>query len=191
MKKLNAFLFLLMLLTSGALHAQSEEPIGNHELGLRFFGLNDFNFIYKKQTAPEKYRRYRLGYTNFNYVKNGPQHSTNIGLSIAIGHERRRQIAEKLKFLNGWELLGNFSGNFINNDEDSYEQLNITPGIGLVLGFQYDLSEKFRLSLESIPSLNASYTYVSGPNPDRFQVHGGFSSSAVALCLVYSFATQP
>lgn len=193
MKKLNAFLILMMVVgtaLNGALHAQSAEMNVNHELGLRLFGLNDFDFIYKKQKASEKYRRYRLGYTNFNYSKNGQQRNAIINIAFAFGYERRRQIAEKLKFINGWELLGDFGVSSIKNNDAHQEQVNLSPGIGIVLGFQYDISEKFRISLETIPSITASYSLVGGPNPDRFQVNGGFNTSAVALSMVYCFSNS-
>ena len=194
MKKLNLLFTQLTLLiciaSAGSLLAQSAETTVNHELGIRFFGLSNFNLIYKKQKDHEKFFRYRLGFTNFNYSRFDKSRTVDVSAGFALGPERRRAIAEKLKFINGFELQGNFGVSSIKNNNSHQERVVLGPGVGLVLGFQYVISEKFNISLEAIPSLKVTYTFDNGPTPNQFQVNGGFNTDAVALSMVYCFSTN-
>ena len=194
MNNLNALLRSLALLfcmvSAGSLFAQSTDVMVNHELGLRMFGIGDFDLIYKKQLEASKFYRYRLGFANFNYTKIDRNRTADFNAGFAAGPERRREVAEKLKFIHGWELLGNFGISSQKNNSQHIEQISLSAGVGIVLGFQYDVSEKFHISLEAIPAARASYTLVSDPSPDRFQVNGGFDTDAVGVSLVYCFSTE-
>lgn len=195
MKKHDALLSLLALLlclsTVYQAHSQAatDTPV-NHELGLRLYGLSDFNLIYKKQSAPGKFKRYRFGLADFNYTAIDENKNFNLNLGLAVGNERRREIAEKLYFLHGTEIIGGFGLSDQRSNNFDTQQFRFSLELGIVLGFQYSFSERFYTSLEVIPSVGVTYTSVSDPSPDQFQLGGGFNSNAVALSLVYCFSTK-
>ena len=153
------------------------------ELGMRLSGFNDFDFIYKKELAPEKYRRYRLGFADLEFSTLGQFQSYGFSAGVAIGSERRRGLTEDLKFIHGAEWLINFG---ISGQESSVD-LTLGSGLGVVLGFQYEVSEKFSASLEAVPSLLATYRATDGAAPDYFEIGARFDVNAVALSLVYKF----
>lgn len=154
---------------------------GYREIGLRLTDFNSLNFIYKKQLYENIYKRYRVVAGNF-LIRIKDEFLLNTNLGLAIGKEKRKDIAERLQFVHGWEPAV-FAG-FSKNDTDFVLSGNIN--LGYVLGFQYNASEKFVVSLEAIPyfGVYASYTD-SGLNP--VAVQGGISNNVAAITVVYRF----
>ncbi len=99
---------------------------------------------------------------------------------MAIGKEKRSGIADRLDFIRGPEPFLSIS--LSATDDDFF--VAITPSFGYVLGFQYDVSEKFYLSIETIPSV--SLTYGNGAS-QLVRFNAGFNSNAVALTGAYRF----
>lgn len=136
----------------------------------------------KKQKAENKYNRIRLASANISIAK----FKDLIGsaqLGIALGKEKHLSINDKLSFIKGWEFIG-FAGSTFNED-DNYS-VYITPGIGLVLGFQYEISNRFNIILETIPSVSTSISLASG-NVYVTNFKLGFDSDNIALGLMYRF----
>jgi len=174
-------LFVLMFLIVGNKNVFGQSQ--THELGLRFTGLGDFDFIYKKGKNENEFTRYRLGATNIGFQKTTNNKNFNFSFGFAIGSEKRKNISERLHFIHGFEPTLSFT---ISVNDDNYN-MNIRPGIGYVLGFQYDISEKFYVNIESIPTLSGSFLIdIAGFN-DNYDINAGFNSNASALSLVYKF----
>ena len=74
----------------------------------------------------------------------------------------------------------------ISVNDDQYN-MNMRPGIGYVLGFQYDISEIFYVNIESIPTLSGSFIIDNDGFNDNYAINAGFNSNAIALSLVYKF----
>jgi len=176
-----------MLFNSG-IKAQSQ----THEVGMRFSSLENFDFIYKKELEENKLRRYSLGFTNLNFIDRENNEAFNFGLGFAIGTEKRKQIAEKLKFIHGFEPFAelNFTSSEI-SDDDRRNSGQVIAGLGYVLGFQYDFSDKFYVNLETVPSLygavNFAETSEDEISEDGYEIGAGFNSNAIAVSLVYRF----
>ena len=163
----------------------------SREFGLRMNGLADFDFIYKKKIGQDKFRRYRIGFTNFHFSSTGSNRSYDLAFGIAAGNEKRRGIAEKLSFINGFEIIANATFTRQEASSEHINQFAFSPGAGLVLGFQYDISEKFYINIETIPTVNANLTFRENPSKDSYGISGDFNSNAIALSLVYMFQSPP
>lgn len=189
---------LLLALVLGGVYAQdSTYQFKDTELGVRMANFNDFGFIYKKGKSSEKYLRVRASALSFNYIGSSGQ----IGLQTAIGKEKRSLIGERLQFIKGPELglalsffsegtfaystpNGFFSGGTDIEVSGGESNLFFAPSIGYVLGFQYEINDKFLLSLETIPSLQ--FILFSGMESPIINL--GFNTQAVAITVVYKFS---
>ena len=182
MKKIiPAFTLTLFLLCAFQSKAQTTEDDLKKEIGIRFSGLNDFDFMYKKQKGENNYRRVRFMNANVN-VRNESNVSTNILLGSAIGFEKRKSLNDKLSFVRGSEIIMTIQSSISN----SSSQFIVVPGLGIVLGFQYDINENFYVNLEAIPSLTASIEF-NDDAANLNQVNLGFNTSNAALGVMYRF----
>jgi hypothetical protein len=156
----------------------------SRELGLRFSGVQDIDFMYKKSEDGMKYKRYRVAASNVRLLIS---EGTDFGfeINLAAGVEKRQNIADKLKFIHGWEPGFNFS--LVNSDGSTGGDIGVF--LGYVLGFQYDFSDKFYVSLETIPTLSVSTFYEDEIFADVIDVNAGFNSNAVAVTLAYKFSS--
>jgi len=158
-----------------------------HELGLRLFGLDDFDFVYKKGKAENRFTRFRLAIFDlrFNGIGNEGRSNSAFNVGLAIGTERRKSIKNELLFIHGFEP--SLRVGISNNSRDEVA-MGVNLGIGYVLGLQYDISEHFYANIELIPTVSTFYeTDFDGFN--EFQVNTLFRSGDIALSLVYRFTT--
>lgn len=152
------------------------------ELGLRLGNLTDFTFIYKKEKSDNKFFRHRLGSFNLNVLRLSDDDRVLFGMGYAFGIEKRKNINEKLKFVHGIEPQLAVGINSL----QGITIISISPAIGYVLGFQYDINDDFYVSLETIPSIGMNANLVDeGDNLYNFSA--GFNSNAVALTIAYRF----
>ncbi len=156
-----------------------------HELGLRFFGLDDFDFVYKKGTKENRFTRFRLANFNFQFDQGDRTDNSFVTVGLAVGWENRKAIKEKLYFVHGFEPRLSMT---LLNDQSSEDALVLNPGIGYILGFQYDVSDNFYVNLEVVPSLSFLYRTDYDEFHD-FRVWGNFNTDGIALSLVYRFTT--
>lgn len=169
-------LFFFFLLIGFALSSQGQTK----ELGIRMTGLQNFDFIYKKEKEPNKYSRIRLGVANISFANIADENVGNLALGIAMGSERRKAINEKLNFYRGPEPFANLALSVVADNTIFVVQ----GGLGYVLGFQYNFSEVFYLSAETIPSVSLRFS--SGENVDpSLGIFAGFNSNAVAITVAY------
>ena len=184
-KKAFTILFLLSsTLFSSSLFAQA--PAQGHEIGVRARGITDFDFIYKKQKAEKRFVRFRAGSIDFDFAEQGDQQRFATSLGFAIGWERRVPIVGKLSFIHAPEPFVNFR--FTQNISPvSTSSMRVTPGFGYVLGFMYDISDKFYVNIETTPSISGSMLFNRDGLEDAFSANLGFNSNAVALSFVYKF----
>ncbi|MCX6180548.1 MAG: hypothetical protein NT150_01295, partial [Bacteroidetes bacterium] len=134
----NKTITLVALLTflsfSSVIHAQTK----NMEIGIRYAGLNYYDFVYKQAKNENTYRRFTLGVTNL-LISGSSNSKPDIGFisAFSIGTEHRKNINSHLKFIHGFEplfALGYFRQNATNLPFAAV-------GLGYVLGFQYDFSD--------------------------------------------------
>lgn len=145
-----------------------------HELGLRLEGVErfqDFDFVYRHSLKKEdKFVRYRLATFNIGAIDGAVL--TNIGLGVSW--ENRKPAKAKLQFAHGVDLGGSFSFRL-------YYLPELRLRVGYMIGVQYQISENFRIGLETIPNValllgeRIEYTFNIGlDNPE-----------ALALTFVY------
>lgn len=159
------------------------QETSNREIGIRFSGLEDFDFVFKKGRSQDRYFRHRLGSLNIGVNDFGDERIWNFGLTYAFGIENRKAINEKLKFIYGFEPRVGFS--YATNTFRS-QGWSSHLGLGYVLGFQYDFAESFYMNIETIPALTYARSSPDG-NKAFNSFNAGFSSNGVALSLVYKF----
>lgn len=163
------------------------------------YGIGDFDPIYKRQTAPDKFWRYRFGIANLNFTtKKKGVDTYKGGIGFGIGKEKRKAITDKLYFVRGGELIGDFNGWTLKYPTDEINRhYDYSLGFGLVLGVQYQIFKELYASLELIPSLNLVGATDVNINPttdkssaSQFGANAGFNSNSVALSFVYCFSTD-
>lgn len=59
-------------------------------------------------------------------------------------------------------------------------------GLGYVVGFQYEPSDRFYVSLEIVPSVGVDLTFQDN-GVDRYRAYGSLSNQSAALVGVYRF----
>ena len=181
MKKIIIAQFLISTLFLSKIIAQTTDQNSTKEIGIRMSGLSDFDFIYKKQKAENKYTRLRLISTAFS-ISDFENFNSLLSLGLTYGREKRKSLNNNFHFINGWEFIGSLSSS-INNDDLTF---SFSPGVGVVLGFQYEISEKFIVNIETIPSLTTNILYSS----DYIKISNlnfGFDTNSIALGLMYKF----
>lgn len=161
-------------------HAQNQPP---QEIGLRLTGLENFDLIYKREKNTNQFFRHRLGLINFGVTGKDDTSVSEFGLGYAFGIEKRKSVNEKLNFIHGIEpriatQYSSMDGNTIGWD--------LMVGVGYVLGFQYDFSDRFYVGLETVPALTYARE-LDGPSKGTYELNVGFNSSAVALILAHRF----
>lgn len=160
MKKITSALILLILV-SDFLNAQ-EAQIKKREIGLNFTGLNSFGIRYK--SGNEK-TLLRLTVLSLSDSKSSSKPDANskiqgsFNFSLAVGFEKTKAIDDKIDFYSGMDLLfiyyrDSYEEKGLKYKRDSWTML---PGLGLVLGLSYKISEKTALSVEAVPAVRYSY----------------------------------
>lgn len=180
MKRIILGLILSLILT-GTIHAQTSEQNFKKEIGIRLSGFDDFDFIYKKQKAENEYKRVRLISSNF-YLSDFEDINHSLSLGLTIGKEKRKALNEDLSIYKGWEVIGRFQSLHSNDDLTLF----FFPGIGLVLGFQFNLNKNFLVNLETIPRLTSTIQHNSAITK-LSNLNLGFDSNDIALGLMYRF----
>ena len=197
---------LLLLCVSMSYALMAQETVKKKEVGLVFSSLNQFGLTYKTGTDKSLWRFNTLFLSGDN-MKNtsdstvGKQNS--MGFGVKIGKEYRKNIIEKLEFRYGADLSFSYShskSTYNDNTIYSYERFNeqtsYTPGVNLVLGLNYLISENLIIGAEVLPY----FRYTSGTAKEKNRQYGdivfendisgfsyGLSNSSVLLSLVYRF----
>ncbi len=182
MKKL-LFVFVIIGL-SHTVSAQDIQEIKN-EVGIRINNLSNFGLVYKRSKKPMKYVRHRLGLVDFSYSNHNPIQYYRFGLSYQIGFERRKQLDEKVMFIHGFETgVGFYYSDLYQN---GFQQKDASLGfnLGYVLGVMYDISDRFNVSLETIPRINFMTNLDDTYN--RTDVNIGFNSEIVGITFALKF----
>lgn len=191
MKKINLLkpTLAIALLTLVNLHVFGQSK--DLEIGLRansLSGLKELNsFIFKTGKEENKFTRYRFAIANLYLFSQKKYASGSMTIQFAFGTEKRVGIGNKLYFIHGLEPMFSFEFGYVhsNNLDDSYS-LSVSPGLGYVLGFQYDILERLYLSIETIPYLSTTFRTGNFVD-DYFSLNAKMNTSDIALSLVYKF----
>jgi hypothetical protein len=181
-----AAVFMLFFTLTPLLSAQKIQP-SHGEVGLGFSGLDltdiGFNAFWKKQLAPDKYRRYRFFTGSFFAGAVDEDFLANATVGMGIGREKRINLDEKLQFYRGVEFFGAIG--FVAVDDIGGVLFN--PNIGLVFGLQHSLNDRWAINIETIPSIGLTLNVFSEDGPDSEVAVTGRANSSVTLGLVRKF----
>tara|TARA_R110001592_G_scaffold234658_2_gene492319 strand:+ start:52166 stop:52789 length:624 start_codon:yes stop_codon:yes gene_type:complete len=207
MKKILISFFAIVLMMP--LGAQSQDAPKQREIGLIFTGLNSFGLTYRQGKA-EALWRFRVA-----NVSGGSDNSVGDSLSnrsqrfaadLMAGKEFRKTLDEHFTFRYGLDLgLGlrlneaNNENMFVNGSDQSTNASQLfTASMNLVLGFNYQLSDKFILGAEVLPSFGYTFgqqefTYITSNRGARTNVQDvsdwsyQMRLSSILLSAVYVF----
>lgn len=181
MKSALTLFLILASLSVGNLIAQEQTSNANREIGIRMTNFNNFGLMYKKQRSETNYFRLRAISTNLGFRFNPAEFGTfNVG--TALGYEKRKAMSDQLFIYHGWEGIISAQTQFAAGPAT----FGIFPGVGFVMGMQYQVNPVFSIGLETIPTISANIGY------DGFiwRVNGvnlGMNSSALALNFLFRF----
>ena len=181
MKKILIVYLLISLFNLSTIGAQKYDAVLKREVGIRMPGLTNFDFIYKKPRGGNKFKRLRIIYTDIS-VYDLEDVSGSFSFGLTYGWEKRKPLKDQLSLIRGWEIIGGVGGRIRNDVVD----WSFTPGIGFVLGFQYDLNENFVVNLEIIPSLRSRITEYND-EIDVSNLSLNMNTNDVALGFLYRF----
>ncbi|PRY28600.1 hypothetical protein CLV58_12815 [Spirosoma oryzae] len=179
---------LLLIATYGTVHAQT--PM-KREIGLRSSLGNPLNagFIYKKQLAENRYRRYRLGFVDATVNIKSPATLSQYTAGAAIGTEFRKDLDDRLQFIHGPEVNASLSVIAVGNANTIDQYTLVTPriGIGYVLGVQYNFNSRWYVNLETIPGLAVEAQYGYPDSSPTYTVMANINLATVGLTGAYRF----
>ena len=198
---------LLLVCVSIAYLTMAQEPAKQKEVGLVFSSLNNFGLTYKTGTDKSLWRfntLYLSGTDRENIRENIDYTITSMGFGVKIGKEYRKDIGANLELRYGADLSFGYSYNkavttyqMDNVYESSRVQKIYSPGVNLVFGLNYLISENLILGAEILPYFTyktGTYTQqVTNPiigNEMKADISGfsyGVSTSSVLLSFVYRF----
>ena len=192
MKKQVFILFLLAL--PCVLFAQ--EVLKQREIGLVTRDFDSFGLSYKVGTAKSLWRFNTLVAAGNKYEESSgdvTETRTNADVWLAVGREFHKTMAEKFELRYGLDVSFRYLRN--KTDYETYvdDRKLYEPGVNLVVGLNYLLSENFVFGAEILPF----FTYCTGTserggseNKLKKDVSGfdyGLSNSSVLITLSYLF----
>lgn len=159
------FLLVSLLFLSTFAYGQNEKN-GLREVGIEFYGLDDFGLAFKKPLKNGKCLvldgSLNLGYGFREINEDFGQSLMNFSSNFSVNLEKRIPIGERIYFVHGAGLGLSFGYNAIGNSDlliDSQRQtrLNVALRPFYKLGFQYHFSEKLYLEASISPGIRLSY----------------------------------
>ena len=141
------------------------------ELGINLSG-STFGIRYKTGNGNTLFRMTLLSLSgsssNYKSPSNNGSRSNSQGLGFNFGLEKRKLVSDGLNIYFGSDILTSYHRNTYKNNSSSLSQtatdLTLSPGIGLVLGFNYEISSKINISAEVMPSISYSFTKSTSNN---------------------------
>jgi hypothetical protein len=209
MKKLIPALTAILLTLYISARGQTEQ----NEVGIVFKDLNDFGLTFKTGT-PNALNRFTAvilsGYNDSHDADSENYKENEIGFGIKVGREWRKRITKTFEFRVGLDISYNYSKYKYETDYKSaalgYDKVveegsDYTPGINLVLGFNYVFAKVIVLGFEAMPFISYStgsssveeyyglQNWVASSNNNSGFSYG-LSSSSLVLSVSYRFETK-
>ena len=193
--KRSFYLIVALLCTQISIVAQSNEG-KIRELGINLSG-STFGLRYKAGNENTLLRLTLISISGSSYkYKSSTSTSRNnsIGLGFNFGFEKRKIVSDGLIIYYGSDFLTSVNKEIHKTDLPSitHTYLTISPGIGFVLGFCYNISDKINIAAEVMPSV--SYSYIKETNETEFSttkytnsgLNYGLKTSGINLTLSFA-----
>ena len=172
--------FMLIILPLSCILGQ--EDYDNKEIGVRMSSFDIYELIYKNQISDNKYLRLRTIDINFSVrTRAETSNQYRMGGGFAIGVEKRKTLTDRFEFILGYELIAHL--NYYKNGEQSVG--NYSFGAGFVIGFNYKLTDRINIGIETIPTIMHSINF--GDIQTTATTDIDFNSSDVNLLATYRF----
>ena len=129
------------------------------ECALTYRNPNNYGFSIKRGTD-FSLNRYSLTMMdgNFNFFPDNDYFNLNFGIGLSYGHEFRKAISEKTRFIYGPELTASCIINNQRRDYNSYRKsVSYRSSAGFFLGLNYLINDNLSFSVQIIPSLIYNY----------------------------------
>ncbi len=195
---------LILLGLSMSYYLMAQETVKQKEIGLVFSNLDNFGLTFKTGTDKSLWRFNALFISGsnmgstFDSVVNT---QSNLGFGFKMGKEYRKVLANNLELRYGADLSFSYGHSKSERDDtkvNDFDRLDVntsySPGINLVFGFNYKLSDNFVLGAELLPSFsyyrNATTYYTNNVEEHKTEYSGfnyGLSNTSVLLSLAYRF----
>lgn len=191
MKKI--FLIVITLVSSFVTMAQ--DTIKVKEVGILFNNLNNFGLTYKLGNSNAVWRINSLLISGSSVKENLDtleRSRKSAGFAIKLGKEFRKTISDKLEFRYGADVFFDYRKQEFVSSNSTFGDETYRPGVNLVIGFNYLLSENLLLGAELLPSFN----YLTGRStssgafnsPQRIEgFEYGLSNTSALITLAYRF----
>jgi len=201
MKKL---LLIFITLTMSAM-VIAQEKSKQKEVGLVFSSLDNFGLTYKTGSEKSLWRFNTLFISGSSFKETADSldyEQSNKGFGLKFGKEYRKVIIEKFEFRYGADISFSYnqSKNIVDDksisDRDrTIEQTIYSPGINLVIGFNYVFKEHLVVGAELLPNFSYStgksketgYTYNNDVERNISGFSYGLSNTSALLSLSYRF----
>lgn len=144
--------------------SMAQEVTKRKEAGLISMGLGSFGFTYR--TGKEKaVWRFNTLSSNGSFIKRTSNQtgitSNSVNLSASFGREKRKEVLDRLELRYGIDLTFSYN-NFKNASETktnglysaSAHEVTYSPGIDLVLGVNYLITDRLVIGAELRPGIN-------------------------------------
>jgi hypothetical protein len=159
MKKISFVIVVLVFMQYSSVAQEANSRI--RELGINLSG-STFGIRYKAGNENTLFRvsLLSLGGSSSKYLSASNIESTDNsqGLGFNFGFEKRKLVSDNLNFYYGSDLLTSYQRHISKNGSPTQTNkgFSFSPGLGLLLGFNFKISSKINISAEVMPSISYS-----------------------------------
>lgn len=153
------------------------------EIGIRANSFEDFSAIYKWQKAENKYGRLTAALLDLGLETGSNTDAFTAGISVTIGNENRRSLADRTDFLHGLQYVMQATY----SDTPNQSAFVGVAGISYLIGLQYSASDRFNVGIEFLPSLLVSY--IDNTSFDRWSIDANANFANATLSATYRFSS--
>ncbi len=197
---------LLLVLTAVFMSnlVMSQEVSKQKEVGLVFYNFDNFGITYKTGTNHAMWRFTTLFAGNNKSEQTADSltgNNSNLGFGVEFGREYRKAITNNFEFRYGGDISYQFSHSTTDIENGNYstrnvslKQTNHSPGLNLVLGFNYVIKQHVVIGFEMLPYFRYHYSkrvqYLDSSDEQTTKTIGfawGLSSQSVLISLAYRF----
>jgi len=162
MKKIFYLIVALLFIQYSSAAQETNSRI--RELGINLSGYT-FGIRYKTGNENTLLRLTLLSLSgsssNYKSPSDNESRSNSQGLGFNFGIEKRKHVSDNLNIYYGSDLLTSYQRSINTNDSPLHTytntDLSFSPGLGLLLGFNYKISSKINISAEIMPSISYSF----------------------------------
>lgn len=180
----------------------AQDSAKQKEIGLLFYGLNDFGLTYRVG-SDDRLWRFQAIFVNGHIMDSDrgiiKTTDSDWGVEVGIGREYRKSMTENLDFRIGWDLSMNYNYSKSSVETEvmgisEVKEFYYQPEIKMIIGVNYIINEHLIVGAELLPGISYRYGKRTDVNSEGIEVETdftkvivGISSNVVLLSLAYKF----